>query len=121
MNVLNAKHLFAKRNDGTKVRELGELLQKCRWPDLVMVTELSGASGHFDVRKKLGACPGILREYKVVYSQRSVDLAGGPPNTRCQVGGGVALFVHKRLGVVVSQMPTAVSEEDKPFRECLPH
>ena len=113
--VLNAKHLFAKRNDGTKVRELGELLQKCRWPDLVMVTELSGASGHFDVRKKLGACPGILREYKVVYSQRSVDLAGGPPNTRCQVGGGVALFVHKRLGVVVSQMPTAVSEEDKPF------
>ena len=113
--LLNAKHLFAKRNDGAKIGELGRLLGERGFPDLVTITELSGASGQFDVRKKLAAHSGILKEYKVVFTQRSVDLEGGPPNTRCLVGGGVALLVHKRLGVTVSQMPITVSDEDRPF------
>ena len=111
--LLNAKHLLAKVNVAVKTVQLCELLRSRRWPDLVTITELSGASGRTNVRQALGAV--ITGRYHVVFTQRSVDLAGGSANPQHLVGGGVALLVSKSLRAVVSEMRLEATDGDRPF------
>jgi hypothetical protein len=110
--LLNAKHLLTRKS-ATKIAEFSALLERHGWPDLVTVTELSGASGQSDVHERLG--PSIMSRYSVVYTQRSVSLTGGPPNVRGLVGGGVALLVAKCLYASVSEIPIEVSDDDRPY------
>lgn len=111
--LLNAKHLLAKANVAIKTIQLRDLLRARHWPDIVTITELSGASGRTDVRRALGSA--ITARYHVVFTQRSVDLAGGSPNPQHLVGGGVALLVSKGMHVSVSEMRLEATDGDRPF------
>ena len=111
--LLNAKHLLAKANVAIKTIQLRDLLRARHWPDIVTITELSGASGRTDVRRALGSA--ITARYNVVFTQRSVDLAGGSPNPQHLVGGGVALLVSKGMHMSVSEMHREATDDDRPF------
>jgi hypothetical protein len=94
---LNAKTLMSATKPALLWRLVNnDKMRFARPPDLIAVTEVGGASGSCDVRKRLG--PTWLRSYDVLYSLRSTTCDGlSAAASSSHVGGGIALLVHKRL------------------------
>jgi len=108
--MLNANALSKSKNN-VKALDFGLLLQKFRWPSLVMVSEVDGIARKTNLHTLLGH--DICRQYHVQYSMRSTSLGGQPLHSRGKVGGGIALLVHKRMRMSIRSMslPTDPDKE----------
>lgn len=108
---LNAMYLTSKATGAIKAVGLQDLLRRSKWPDLVGITEVGSPTGTIDLHDFLGAT--ISRHYTVVWSQRSISLAGEAPDPTYKNGGGIALLIHKRLWLRPSELKTDVTDEQQ--------
>ena len=89
-----------------KAMDLGHLLEKFRWPSLIMISETDGVARKSNLHAKLG--PDVCRRYNIRYSMRSTSLTGLPLHARGRVGGGIALLVHRQLQMSIREMSLPV-------------
>lgn len=113
---LNAKTLTSATKPALLWRLVSDDKKRfARPPDLIGVTEVGGASGSCDVRKRLG--PTWLRAYDVLYSLRSTTHDGqSAAASSGKVGGGIALLVHKRLNVTAREFKYDAGLGDEVWR-----
>ena len=110
--TLNAKFLTAAVNAG-RVAELEILLAQLKHPDVVVVTELSGAAG-CPVREILSESD-LLKFYGAVWTNRSLSRDGGAALSGKNVGGGVLMLYHNRLRASVTEVSFSVPDADRPL------
>ena len=99
--VFNAMFLTSKTWGADKKLGIETMLQDLKWPGLVAITEIGKSAGTVDLRGFLG--DNIGRQYDMVWSQRSIAIDGSAPVQGNKVGGGLALLVHKRLHLRISE------------------
>ena len=86
--ALNANVLIMKNNN-QRVYNFHELLRNRGLRDIVLVTELGGASGEQDIRRTI--LRGPLVDFDAVYSQKPLSKCGSRP------GGGILLLARSTI------------------------
>jgi hypothetical protein len=104
-------YLTSKATGAIKAAGMHNLLQRSKWPDLVGITEVGSPTGTVDLRDFLGVT--VSQHYTMVWSQRSISLAGESPDPNYKNGGGIALLVHKRLWLRPSELKMDVTDEQQ--------
>jgi hypothetical protein len=98
-----------------KAERLWELIADTQYfakpPDLVAVTEVGGAAGSRNLNTVLGS--NYLAQYNVYWSQRATaNVGSGSANSKDHAGGGIALLVHKRMGMRARDFNFDISPDD---------
>ena len=109
--LFNAMHMTSNKWGPTKAQGITKMLRDMLYPSLVAITEVGKPAGTVKLPEFFG--PELEAQYRMVWSQRSASLNGGTPGEANKVGGGIALLIHKRLWVTVSEFHLNVSEDEK--------
>ena len=108
---LNAMYLTGSKHGAVKAVGMTKLLSDSKWPGLVGITEVGRPAGVLDLRTFFGEA--ISRRYTMVWSQRSISITDGAPDSSYKNGGGIALLIHKRLWLRPSEMKMDVTDEER--------
>ena len=112
--IINTDHLMTNGVAGTtKARGLECWLELLHFPDVVVLTETSGARGSgTDLQswcRRLA--PKITELYQMSWTDRTTTLTGEPANGGRVLGGGVAVMWLASLDVTMRQVLPAVDDE----------
>jgi hypothetical protein len=112
--IINTDHLMTNGVAGTtKARGLECWLEMLRFPEVVVLTETSGARGSgTDLQswcRRLA--PKITERYRMLWTDRTTTLTGEPANGGRVLGGGVAVMWLASLEVTVRQVLPSVDDE----------